>query len=82
MRVTFDQNIRWRQDEINLQLGNVGKDLLAPGEVLMEVKSEGAYPLFLVKLFEELEIFPSSYSKYGTAYTTGMVILPKKTSVS
>jgi hypothetical protein len=48
----------------------------------MEVKSEGAYPLFLVKLFEELEIFPSSYSKYGTAYTTGMVILPKKTSVS
>jgi hypothetical protein len=82
MRVTFDQNIRWRQDEINLQIGNVGKDLLAPGEVLMEVKSEGAYPLFLVKLFEELKIIPTSYSKYGTAYTTGMVILPKKTSVS
>ena len=42
--------------------------LLGKREFLMEVKIPGAMPLWMSQTLSELEIYPVSYSKYGTWY--------------
>lgn len=68
LRITFDRNIRWRDHDLSLTLGDGGEPVTAPGEVLMEIKIPGAAPIWLAKLLSEHEVFPTSFSKYGTAY--------------
>ena len=34
----------------------------------MEVKENGALPLWFVKILNELKIYPTSFSKYGNFY--------------
>ena len=46
--------------------------LLNPGEYLMEIKVNGAYPLWLADLLGKLEIYPTSFSKYGAVYAQAM----------
>jgi hypothetical protein len=67
-RVTFDTNIRTRRIEVGLEKGNYGELLIGNELWLMEVKSSKAIPLWFVKLLEEKEIKPVSFSKYGTEY--------------
>ena len=69
LRVTFDRDILWRTDAIALQAGNYGTPLLQPGEHLMEIKVPGAMPLWLADILDRLKIYPTSFSKYGRAYT-------------
>lgn len=67
-RVTFDFAIRWRQTELDLTKGTKG-ELVAPEiDVLMEVKALGAYPLWFSDILADLEIYPSSFTKYGQTY--------------
>ena len=68
LRITFDRNLRWRDADLHLTAGSGGAPLLNEGEVLMEIKIPGAAPLWLAHLLSELEIFPTSFSKYGTCY--------------
>ena len=68
LRITFDRNLRWRDTDLHLSSGCGGEPLLPDGEVLMEIKIPGAAPLWLAHLLSELEIFPTSFSKYGTCY--------------
>ena len=68
LRITFDRNLRWRDTDLHLSSGSGGEPLLPDGEVLMEIKIPGAAPLWLAHLLSELEIFPTSFSKYGTCY--------------
>lgn len=68
LRFTFDRNLRWRDTELSLTAGSGGQPLLDEGEVLMEIKIPGAAPLWLAHLLSELEIFPTSFSKYGRCY--------------
>ncbi|TEB06040.1 VTC domain protein [Pelotomaculum schinkii] len=68
LRITFDQNILFRESLLDLSKGNWGKPLLKPGNVLMEIKIPGAMPLWLSRLLTELEIYPTSFSKYGNIY--------------
>lgn len=68
LRITFDKNILWRNDRLFLEEGIGGSDLLKPGQRLMELKIPGAMPLWLADILDEAAAFPSSYSKYGTAY--------------
>lgn len=68
LRITFDGNITWRTQELELSKGVWGSKLLNEGERLMEIKIGGAMPLWLVKILDELEIYPTSFSKYGNAY--------------
>ncbi len=67
-RVTFDTNIRTRREDVRLEMGNHGKLLIDNAFWLMEVKSSEAVPLWFTKLLTEREIYPSSFSKYGTEY--------------
>ena len=68
LRITLDQNVRYRADELDLTLGNHGKILLPEEYTLMEIKTDGAMPIWLSEALDELEIYPASYSKYGRAY--------------
>lgn len=72
LRITFDSNILWREEELLLEKGIYGTPLLEPGERLMEIKIAGAMPIWLCHLLDELEIFPRSFSKYGKAYINSL----------
>jgi len=67
-RVTFDRDIHWRAKNLDLSMGNEGRNLLADGQRLMEIKVKDAIPLALSRKMSELRIFPVSFSKYGMGY--------------
>lgn len=68
-RVTFDDNIRFRTSQIDLAKGSWGTPLIPQGNILMEVKTGHALPLWFSNILADLAIFPTSFSKYGTCYT-------------
>ena len=68
LRITFDENLRWRTDRLDLTLGADGESLTEPGAVLMEIKIPGTAPLWLARLLSDQRVFPTSFSKYGTCY--------------
>lgn len=67
-RVTFDDDILCRQNDLSLSKEPGGTPLLPDGKVLMEIKTCGAIPLWMTHLLTENRIFKTSFSKYGTAY--------------
>lgn len=68
LRITFDDNIVWRADELSLTKGIYGSSLLKPGQSLMEIKVSSAMPLWLTHKLSELKVYKTSFSKYGNAY--------------
>ena len=68
LRITFDENIRFRDTVIDLSKGSFGTPLLSPHQTLMEIKIPGTMPLWLAHTLTRLHIFPTSYSKYGACY--------------
>ena len=76
LRMTFDTDLRWRRSELDLRAGDGGMLLLPADTVLMELKIPGAAPLWLSRLLSGLEIYPTSYSKYGSCFK--QFILPGK----
>lgn len=67
-RITFDQNILWRDYDLSLRKGIYGNSILKEDQVLMEVKVAGAFPMWMVKFLSENRIYRTSFSKYATAY--------------
>lgn len=67
-RLTLDENILWRTDHIDLGESCWGTSLLGPDEVLMELKTPGGIPLWMVQFLTENDIRKVSFSKYGSAY--------------
>ena len=67
-RLTLDENILWRTDHVDLASGIWGMPILRPDQVLMEVKTPGGIPLWMVKFLSDNQIRRVSFSKYGTAY--------------
>ena len=68
LRLTFDTHILYREEQKELDKGIWGKELLSAGVRVMEIKIPNAMPLWLLAILDELEIYPVSFSKYGTAY--------------
>lgn len=68
LRITFDRNVRFRTDNLDLSKGHYGERILDHDLCIMEIKALCAMPLWLTRALTELEIFPGSFSKYGTAY--------------
>lgn len=66
-RVTFDFNLRSREDELKLELGDNG-NLYNKDLVIMEVKSLQSIPLWFTKILSNMKIYPNSFSKYGEIY--------------
>ena len=67
-RITFDDNILFRANDLTLTSDAYGEPLLENGKILMELKCSGGIPLWLVKVLSEEKIYKTSFSKYGTGY--------------
>ncbi len=67
-RVTFDDTILCRQENLTLQSEAYGTSVLPEGKVLMEVKCSGGIPLWMAEVLSNEHIYKTSFSKYGTAY--------------
>jgi hypothetical protein len=68
LRLTFDRNIRCRENELRLDRGSAGTGLLPGDTVLLEIKTAGAMPLWLADALDAEGILPGSFSKYAEAY--------------
>ncbi len=73
LRVTFDRNIRWRNKDLDLCLGDYGEPVMKDGKIVMEIKISSAMPLWLSQALSENLIYPASFSKYGTCYKNFLV---------
>lgn len=67
-RVTFDDTILCRQEDLSLEKTVYGTPLMPEKTVLMEIKCSGGMPLWMIRVLSEEQIYQTSYSKYGTAY--------------
>lgn len=82
LRVTFDREILWREEELRLDAGAWGTPLLAEDQRLMEIKIPGAMPLWLARLLDTLRVYPVSFSKYGRAYQESRLPSERKERVT
>ena len=67
-RITFDQNIRSREEDLKLEYGDAGKLYFKDKTYIMELKTLDSLPLWFTKIINELKIYPTSFSKYGKIY--------------
>lgn len=68
LRLTIDNNPRFRIDDLDLRVSMDGEALLPEGYSILEVKVQGAMPLWLSRILDEGKIYKTSFSKYGEAY--------------
>lgn len=68
LRITFDRDITSRYDDTRLESEAEGHRVLDKDTYLMEIKIPGAMPLWLAHVLSEKNIFPHSFSKFGTAH--------------
>ena len=62
LRITFDSNLRWRENRLSLMAGSDGEPLLDDDQIIMEIKIPGAAPVWLASMLSRHEIFPAGYS--------------------
>lgn len=67
-RVTFDENILYRESELSLESAVYGTSILEEGQTLMEIKTSGGIPLWMSEALTRQHLYKTSFSKYGTAY--------------
>lgn len=68
IRITFDTNIKYRTENVNLLPSISDIKLLPNNFVLMELKVPFSIPYDLTKYLSSEKIFKTPFSKYGTAY--------------
>ena len=68
LRLTIDEDPRYRTDGLSLDRSMDGTSLLEKGWTILEIKVQDAIPLWLCKFLSEGGINKSSFSKYGEAY--------------
>lgn len=68
LRITFDDNILWRDKDMSLTSEVYGNTILEEDQCIMEIKCAGAMPLWLAEALAENKIYKTSFSKYGKAY--------------
>ena len=68
LRLTIDAKPRYRTEDLTLTKSMDGIPLLDGGRAILEIKAQGALPLWLSAAISEGNIFKSSFSKYGEAY--------------
>lgn len=81
VRITFDTNIRFRENDLALENGTDGTRILPDDAVIMEIKTDGGMPLWLSSALNSHNIFPSSFSKYGTAYRQTLITKGEQSDV-
>lgn len=69
VRITFDSEILTRREDLRLEDGRYGDELLPPDKILVEIKIRDAVPLWFAHLMSKYRLSFHSYSKYGTEFT-------------
>ncbi len=67
VRITFDEEVAYR-DLFSSNPAGPSHPLMGDGQAIMEIKSAGPFPLWLVQALGACQAYPSSFSKYGEAY--------------
>ncbi len=66
LRLTFDKNLRFRYTDLKLESDKGSKKFFdSDDKIILEIKTLGALPMWLVTILNELEIYPTGFSKYG-----------------
>ncbi|MBP0983994.1 MAG: polyphosphate polymerase domain-containing protein [Oscillospiraceae bacterium] len=81
LRLTLDGNVRYRLSELDLRNGTDGIQLDRQPFCVMEIKSADAVPLWLAGILSELEIYPGSFSKYGSVYREKLMTTHEKSTI-
>jgi len=68
LRITFDTNLRSRSNKLDLANDRKTTKFFTEPTYIMEIKTISALPLWLVRVLSQLEICPTSFSKYGQIY--------------
>ena len=68
LRLTIDENPRYRMTHPTLTDFGGTQPLLPPGSAVLELKVQGAMPLWLARALSEERIYKTSFSKYGEAW--------------
>ena len=79
VRMTFDFDSRWRTSPLGFGEAE-GEQLMPNNEIILEIKAQGAYPLWLVHALDRAKIYPVSNTKYGRAYRAAFPLQPALTS--
>lgn len=82
VRISYDTNIRSRRADLRLESGDHGELMLEPGQGLIEIKVASNMPLWLARLLSDLEIRPTSFSKYGTEYQLQLAQTAPRSSIA
>ena len=78
LRLTLDYAPRYRVTDLNLTKSMYGTLLLPEGSTILEIKVQGAMPLWLADLLSRGKIYKTSFSKYGAAYTEQLMGVTQK----
>ena len=70
-RITFDEDIEYI-DFLDAESA-MRRNVASKGQVVMEIKCAGGYPMWLCALMAECDVYPRSFSKYGNAYKRTLV---------
>ena len=68
LRITIDTNLRSRKENLTLEYGDDGILYFEKPTYIVEIKTLGAMPLWLVRSLSDLKIYPKSFSKIGNIY--------------
>jgi len=68
VRMTIDEHIRARENHFDFSYGDSGTEMFEKPKYLIELKVEGAFPMWLTNILTTLEIYPVKFSKYGMFY--------------
>ena len=68
LRLTIDENPRYRMQDLALDRSLDGIPLLPEGWTILEIKVQDAIPLWLAEILSTGKIYRGSFSKYGEAY--------------
>ena len=82
LRLTIDHRPRYRTEGLTLTESMDGFPLLADGWSILEIKVQGAMPLWLSSILSKEGIFKTSFSKYGEAYRREMLAVKDKAKIS
>lgn len=68
LRITFDESLRYRDVDLDFRKKKHDKMYFKDGKMIMEIKSQGALPLWLVHCLSKNKVFPERFSKIGKVY--------------
>ena len=79
IRITIDQNLVYRDENVSLFSGNQGSPLLDDHTVIMEIKAPGNKPQWLQDILDKYGLIEHKFSKYSCAYhkSQGLPYVPR-----